>query len=120
MKIEKVVKFSAIFYLILGLLYFTFKRDLYGGLNFSAGFFLVIINFAYLEKLTVSLTEKNVSNAKYIILINLVRYPLIAVAIYAIIHWKNFRAIPFIFGLSAIIVGLTLSPIAGGKRENGS
>ncbi|BBB32718.1 hypothetical protein TTHT_1189 [Thermotomaculum hydrothermale] len=120
MKTERLVKIASLIYFICGILFFTFKRDFYGILNFAAGFILVFVNFIYLEKLTLSVTSKNPSQAKVIILINLIRYPLIALIIYGIIQWKNFKAIPFVIGMTALVFGLFLSPISGGIKKNGS
>ena len=120
MKIERLVRIASLIYFFCGLFFFGFKKDIYGILNFSAGFLLVFLNFAYLEKLTFSVTSKDPSQAKFIILINLIRYPLIALIIYGIIQWKNFRAIPFAAGMTALVFGLFLSPISGGIKKNGS
>ncbi len=120
MKAERLIRIASIIYFICGVAFFGIKKDIFGMLNFSAGFILVFLNFAYLERLTFSITEKNASQAKFIILINLIRYPLIALVIYGIIQWKNFRAIPFAAGMTALVFGLFLSPISGGMKKNGS
>lgn len=120
MKVEKLIKTASLIYFAIGILFFIFKKDLYGGLNFSAGFILVFLNFIYLERFTGSITANNSSNAKLIIVINLIRYPLIGLIIYGIIQWKNFRAVPFVIGMSALVFGLFLSPISGGLRKDGS
>ncbi len=120
MKIERFVLIASTIFYICGTIFFGYKKDFYGFLNFSAGFLLVVLNFFYLEKLTISVTSKSPSNAKFIILINLIRYPLIALVIYGIIQWKNFEAIPFAAGMTALVFGLFLSPISGGIKKNGS
>ncbi len=120
MKAEKTVKIASIIYFIAGIVFFAVKKDGYGVLNFALGYTLVILNFVYLEKLTFTITSKSASQAKFIILLNLIRYPLIAAVIYGIIHWKNFRLLPFTAGMTALVFGLFLSPISGGMKQNGS
>ncbi len=117
---EKIVKTASIIYLLCGIIFFALKKDFYGGLNFFLGFALVFLNFAYLEKLTLNITSQSANQAKWIILVNLLRYPLIALVVYGIIQWNNFRVIPFVAGMTALVFGLFLSPISGGIKKNGS
>ncbi len=120
MKTERLVIIASVVYFIAGIAFFAFKGEFYSVLNFVFGYILVMLNFVYLEKLTFTITSKSASQAKFIILINLVRYPLIAAVIYGIIQWKNFRLLPFTAGMTALVFGLFLSPISGGMKQNGS
>ncbi len=120
MKTEKLIKLASVFYFIAGVVFYAWKREFYSILNFSAGFVVVLVNFVFLEKLTVKLVSENPQKAGVIILVNIIRYPLIALVIYAIIQWNNFKAIPFVAGITSLVFGLMLSTISGGIKKNGS
>jgi len=120
MKAEKLIKIASIVYLLAGIAFYAWKGETYSILNFCAGFIIVFVNFVFLEKLTVKLVTQNPSKAGVIILINIVRYPLIALVIYGIIQWNNFKAIPFVAGMTSLVFGLMLSTISGGIKKNGS
>jgi len=117
---EKAIKTAAIIYLIIGISYFVIAEGLFSTTNFILGFSIAFFNFIYLEKFTHKVTTKDSSGAKLIILISIIRYPLIGLLLFGIINWKNFEKIPFIAGLSAVVVGLLIIPFVGGERKNES
>ncbi len=117
---KKIKVLSAVFG-IAGLAWFLVHDGWVAAVNFLIAFLLVTVNFIYLESLTRTIVEKNPEKAKWVALITLVRYPLIALVLYVIVSWRNFQKLPFFVGLSAIVFGLLLSPLAGGgKAENGT
>lgn len=89
--------------------------------NFAAGFVLVMLNFFYLESFVRTVIEKDPSRAKWVVLIALVRYPLIALVLYGIVSWRYFQEIPLLFGISAIVFAIMTYPITrGAKRSDAS
>jgi hypothetical protein len=117
---EKTVKIISLIYLVAGVAYFGFFGDGYSVLNFIFAFLIVFVNFVYLEKLTAKVIGKDRNGAILIIMINLIRYPLIGLLLFAIINWNNFEKIPFMAGLSAVVAGLLIIPFVGGKKQDES
>ncbi len=117
---EKTIKIISLIYFTIGTAYFAFFGGGYFVLNFILAFLIVFINFIYLEKLTAKVIGKDKNGAILIIMINLIRYPLIGLILFAIINWNNFEKIPFIAGLSAVVAGLLIIPFVGGKKQNES
>ena len=112
--VEQKVKWLAGIYGVVGSLWFVFADGLWSMINFLGGFLLVTINFIYLESLSRKIVERNPEGAKWVALLAMVRYPLIAVFLYAIVSWRNFVKFPFFLGLSAIVFGLMVMPFSGG------
>jgi len=117
---EKTIKIISLIYFAIGTAYFAFFGGAYSVLNFIFAFLIVFINFIYLEKLTAKVIKKDKNGAMPIIMINLIRYPLIGLVLFAIINWNNFEKIPFIAGLSAVVAGLLIIPFVGGKKQDES
>ncbi len=118
---EKKIKLLTAVYGVAGLTWFLVDGGWISALNFLVGFLIVSVNFIYLESLSRTIVEKDPGKARWVALITLVRYPLIALVLYAIVAWRNFQKLPFFLGLSAIVFGLILFPLAGGgKAENGT
>ena len=116
-KIERKIQWITGGYGVVGIGYFAWSGGLFTVLNFLVAFVLVFVNFIYLDRLTKSVLQQNPEKAKWVILINLLRYPLIAVVLYAIVSWRHFQKVPVFAGLTAVVFALVLYPILGGGAQ---
>jgi len=121
MTLEKAVHTIAIAFGVIGITGFFWTGGWTAAVNFAVPFLLVTGNFLYLESLTRKVTAQSPEKAPLFILISMLRYPLIAGVLYAIVSWRHFQKVPAAVGLSAVVFALILYPVLfGGKRDHAS
>ncbi len=115
------IKLGIIAYGIAGCVGFAVWGGMYAVLNFAATFFIVAVNFIYLEVLTRKVADKNPGKGALVLLLGMLRYPLIGFLLYAIVSWRYFLKVPAFAGLTAVVFALIAYPfIDGGNQKDAS
>ncbi len=99
--------------LVLGSLFF---KSLPVTLGVFAGGLLACINFVVLQKVVVKMTAETTHNRAIPAAVAVLKFILLAIAIYAALSSKYIDPIGFVVGLSSVVITLVVMPIGRSVR----